>query len=283
MLTRHYNIKAATRQELEYVIAGAADEGWNPGLHDADCYYPVDPQGFLLGCLDGAPIASLAAIKYDEACGFLGFYIVKPGYRGQGYGKQILAAAMDYLAGCNIGLDGVVEQQANYQRLGFQLAFRNSRYQCQGGGMLPIMAGIVNLTSLPFERVAAYDRPFFPARRQAFLKTWIGQPESVALGILQDGHLAGMGVLRKCRAGYKMGPLYADSLEGAEALFLALKAHASASEPIYLDVPEANRHAVRLATRQGMQRVFETARMYSGPPPDLSMDRLFGITSFEIG
>jgi len=283
MPMQRYSIKTASLQEFACVIGWAANEGWDPGLHDADCYYTVDPKGFLLGCLDGVPIASLSAVKYDEAFGFLGFFIVKPGYRGQGYGTRILAAALDYLAGCNIGLDGAVEQQARYRRLGFQLAFRNIRYQCQGGGKPSTMAGIIKLSSLPFARVASYDRPFFPARREAFLKAWIGQPNSVALGILQDKQLAGMGVLRKCRTGYKIGPLYADSPEGAEALFLALQAQALPTGPVYLDVPEVNRHAVGLATRQGMRRVFETARMYSGPLPDLPMARLFGITSFEIG
>jgi hypothetical protein len=33
------------------------------------------------------------------------------------------------LAGCTIGLDGVVAQQGNYLKSGFQLAYRNIRYQ----------------------------------------------------------------------------------------------------------------------------------------------------------
>lgn len=38
-----------------------------------------------------------------------------------------------------------------------------------------------------------------------------------------------------------------------------------------------------LATQQGLQPVFETARMYRGPSPSLALELIFGITTFELG
>jgi hypothetical protein len=32
-----------------------------------------------------------------------------------------------------------------------------------------------------------------------------------------------------------------------------------------------------------MTAMFETARMYTGEAPTLALDRLYGVTSFEIG
>ena len=32
-----------------------------------------------------------------------------------------------------------------------------------------------------------------------------------------------------------------------------------------------------------MKIVFETARMYTGDPPNLPLDRIFGVTTFELG
>lgn len=52
---------------------------------------------------------------------------------------------------------------------------------------------------------------------------------------------------------------------------------------IFLDVPEPNGPAIELARSRGMTPCFETARMYTGPFPDLPLDRIFGITSFEVG
>ena len=41
--------------------------------------------------------------------------------------------------------------------------------------------------------------------------------------------------------------------------------------------------AIELALRNGMQPCFETARMYTGTFPALPLDKVFGITSFELG
>lgn len=52
---------------------------------------------------------------------------------------------------------------------------------------------------------------------------------------------------------------------------------------MYLDVPETRPEAVALAIRHGMRPMFETARMYTGPAPEISLERTYGITSFELG
>jgi GNAT superfamily N-acetyltransferase len=283
MHDQNFTIKKMTRAEVDIAVEWAATEGWNPGLHDADCYFTADPNGFLIGSLGDVPIATISVIKYGASFGFLGFYIVKPEFRGKGYGLQIWNAGLNYLEGRNIGLDGVVAQQNNYRKSGFKPAFRHIRYEGCGGGNPPENPEIVKLTALPFESVDAYDRPFFPADRSRFISAWINQPDCHALGIRRNGKLAGYGVIRPCRVGYKIGPLFADSVELAESLFLALKSCVRPSEPVFLDTPEVNPAAVALAGHYQMKVVFETARMYTGEIPDMPLTRLFGVTSFEIG
>jgi len=283
MQNKKYTIKTMDREEVDIAIEWAAKEGWNPGLHDADCYYTADPTGFLIGFLDEEPIATISVIKYSESFGFLGFYIVKPEYRGKGYGIQIWNAGLKYLKGRNIGLDGVVAQQDNYKKSGFKLAYSNVRYKGYGGGNSPENAEIVKLSTLPFEPIDSYDQPFFPANRSHFINCWINQPHGHALGIMKNGKLAGYGVIRACRTGYKIGPLFADNPELAESLFLALKSNVKPSEPVYLDTPKVNKAALSLAERYNMKVAFETARMYTGEVPELPLNRLFGVTSFEIG
>jgi ribosomal protein S18 acetylase RimI-like enzyme len=279
-----YEIATMLRSELELAIDWAAREGWNPGLHDAECFHAADPHGFLIGLLNDEPVATISAVRYGDSFGFIGLYIVRPEYRGKGYGKQVWLAAMKYLEGRNIGLDGVVEQQDNYRRSGFRLAYRNVRYEGQGATAAAGYSGeFVGLAELPFEVVEAYDKGFFPEPRPEFLRSWINQPGCTALGILRDGRLAGCGVLRRCRSGYKIGPLYADSPALAESLLQRLRAAVGSGESFYLDVPEVNRAAVALAERHGMKVVFETARMYTGADPALSLDRLYGVTTFELG
>ncbi len=283
MRNNNHTITTMNRKEIDIAIEWASKEGWNPGLYDADCYFTADPNGFLIGRLNGEPIATISVIKYDDSFGFLGFYIVKPEYRGKGYGIQIWNAGLKYLKGLNIGLDGVVTQQENYKKSGFKLAYRNIRYQGIGGGNSPKNSEIVKLSTLPFATIDTYNQPFFPANRSQFIKLWINQPECNALGIMQNGKVAGYGVIRKCHNGYKIGPLFADNPELSESLFLALKSKASSSKPIFLDIPEANQAAVALAEKYNMKVSFETARMYTGDFPDIPLNRLFGVASFEIG
>lgn len=272
-----------TRCDLDVAVAWAAAEGWNPGLHDADCFYAADPTGFLMGVLDGEPIASISVVKYGQTFGFVGFYIVKPEYRGLGYGFKLWQAGLKSLAGRAIGLDGVVEQQANYIKSGFGLAHRNIRYEGKGDRSAAPTVPIVPLSSRPITEIITYDRAFFPADRADFLTNWIAQPDSYAVGIVRDGKLRGYGVLRACRTGTKIGPLFADTPQNAEGLFLTLKARVSPGEPFFLDVPAVNASAVSLAETQHMHPVFETARMYTQPQPHLSSDRTYGITTFELG
>lgn len=278
-----YRIRVMTRQELDIAIDWAAAEGWNPGLYDADCFYAADPGGFLVGLLEDEPVATISVVKYGHSFGFLGFYIVKPEYRGTGYGMKIWNAGLAYLKGRTVGLDGVLAQQGNYQKFGFTLAYRNVRYQGSGGGVLPTDPGIVPLSTIPFDEICAYDKPFFPDNRKHFLRCWIDQPQSMALGILENRKLAGYGVVRVCRSGYKVGPLFADSPLLAEHLLLSLKAHTPDGAPIFLDTPEVNSAAVDLAKQHDMTVAFETARMYTGKFPDLPLRRLFGVTTFELG
>nr|WP_067290345.1 GNAT family N-acetyltransferase [Marinobacterium profundum] len=286
-----YSIRSMTRGEVELAIEWAAQEGWNPGLQDADCYHRADPNGFMVGLLDGTPIACISVIRYGDSFGFLGFYIVRPEYRGQEYGIQLWKAGMEYLHGRNIGLDGVVDQQDNYRRSGFRFAYRNIRYQGLGGNSQGSEAGnaadkaatVVALAKLPQATLEAYDQPFFPADRTLFINRWVRQTGCHALGVLQGGALAGYGVIRPCRSGYKIGPLFADTPELADTLFVALSSHIGAGETMFLDTPESNTAAVALAERHGMTVAFETARMYTGDAPDLPLERIFGVTSFEVG
>ena len=282
-IKQNYTIHTMTREQLDIAVEWAAAEGWNPGLHDADCYYAADPNGFLMGFLDEEPIASISVVKYDDSFGFLGFYIVKPEYRGQGYGIQIWNAGLQYLNGCNIGLDGVVDQQPNYKKAGFKLAYRNIRFEGKAGGDFPQNSELKELSSLQFSKIEKYEQPFFPTNRSEFVECWINQPGSFAFGVVKNNQLLGYGVIRPCRNGYKIGPLQADSPEQAELLFCALKSKVKAGASIFLDVPEVNEQAILMARKYNMRLSFETARMYTGSFPELPIHKIFGVTSFEVG
>jgi len=269
-------------EEVVLAVEWAAREGWNPGLHDAECFYAADPDGFFLARLDGKPVGCLSAVAYDEHFAFGGFYIVNPEYRAQRIGHALVDKAMAYVGSRVFGNDAVVARQETYRQLGFVTAYRNIRYRGTASGGADRSSRITDLSAVPFDDLLAYDRIMFPARRSSFLKYWIRQPEGAALGCLENGRLSGYGVIRKCRQGYKIGPLFADDEETAETLFAALTGTLDGQE-FFLDIPEPNRGAQRLVQRHALTGVFETARMYRGAAPSLPLPKIFGVTSFELG
>lgn len=283
MQAERLEIRQMGRHELDTVLDWAAAEGWNPGVHDADCFYAADPDGFLLGLVGGEPVASIFAVKYGAAFAFIGAYIVKPSFRGLGYGRLLWDAAMARLAGRNVGLDGVLAQQANYAKSGFCLAHRNIRFEGVGSARPVAFDNIVPLSSLSIDDVCRYDRAFFPDDRVQFLRCWIRQTGNVAIGVLDQQRLAGYAVLRPCRSGYKIGPLFANTPALAEALFVSLRGKVALGASLFLDVPEPNEAACALAARHQLRACFETARMYIGSQPALCMSRQYGITTFELG
>jgi len=277
------SIRPMTAAEVASVaLEWAAREGWNPGPHDAAPFHVQDPAGFLFGELNGEPVGCISAIVYPDAFGFLGFYIVRPELRGRGYGMQLWRAALEHLGERNVGLDGVVEQQHNYRKSGFRLAYNNARYRGQGlnGSLCP---GIVPVAEVDRRALYAYDRELFPAPRPDFLDLWLAPPAGRAYVALDpNGCVAGYGVIRRCREGCKIGPLFAEDSDLADRLFRALVPYAEGG-PVFLDIPEPHAAAYALTQRYGMDKVFATARMYSQYDPELPLARIFGVTSFELG
>ena len=80
----------------------------------------------------------------------------------------------------------------------------------------------------------------------------------------------------------RIGPLVADDRAAAEATFAALLAAGGAGE-VLIDVPSINSEAVALARDHGLAPVFETARMYTGAIRPVRLERVFGVTTFELG
>jgi hypothetical protein len=277
-------IRTMRRDEMSIAIQFAAREGWNPGLHDAACFHAADPGGFLVAECEGQAVGCIGAVSYAGRFGFIGLYIVAPAWRGRGVGCRLWARGMDRLAGHVVGLDGVPAQQDNYRRSGFSLAWQNIRFAGVARPAAPTEAAqIVPLGAVDFAALCADDRRVFPAPRDAFLRTWIAMPDATGLAWLEQGRLAGWGLIRRCQEGHKIGPLVADRPRVASALHGALCESVPAGDTVYLDVPVPNADALALAQARGLNAVFETARMYAGPAPPLELRRVYGITSFELG
>ena len=278
-----FEVSVGSADDVQRMASWAGDEGWNPGNTDAPAFFATDPGGFLIGRLDGEPQACISVVKYGAGFGFLGFYIARPPVRGKGYGIQLWRAGMARLQGRNVGLDGVVAQQGNYKKSGFRLAWNNIRHEGPAPtGKAPSGVTFVDARGIAFDKLAAYDRRFFPEARDSFLASWISASQRASMVALKDGEIVGFAVMRACQAASRVGPLYAVTPDIAQGLVTALAAKTGA-KTVAIDVPDRNKPAVAIAVAMGLKPSFETARMYTGADPQVDYAGLYAVTSLELG
>ncbi|EKX67436.1 GNAT family N-acetyltransferase [Streptomyces ipomoeae] len=272
-------VTRATLDDWAVVAAWAGEEGWNPGLSDPSCFFAQDPEGFFMGRIDSEPVSAISVVNYGDDYAFLGFYLVRPDLRGRGHGLTTWKTALAHAEGRTVGLDGVVAQQDNYRRSGFEFAHRTFRFT----GTAPEVAVPDDVRPVEDVRtIEAYDRACCPADRPRFLERWLTTDGHRALARVVDGRLTGYGVIRPGRDALRIGPLFADTEADARALLAGLAAEA-AGRVFAIDVPEPNAAAVALAEEYGLTPSFETARMYTGPIRPYAQQRVFGITTLELG
>jgi GNAT superfamily N-acetyltransferase len=85
-MTERPEIRTASAEEFATAVDWAAAEGWNPGLDDLAAFHAADPGGFLMRFDGDEPVSSISVVRYGDDFGFLGFYIVRPDWRGRGIG-----------------------------------------------------------------------------------------------------------------------------------------------------------------------------------------------------
>lgn len=275
--------RVMTREEVALAVAWAANEGWNPGLSDAECFFAVDPEGFFCAESEEKIVGTVSVVNYDDRFSFAGLFVVEPACRAHGIGMQLYRYAMQHAGTRVVGGDGVVAMVDKYQKSGgLFLHYNNARYEGVGGGAMP--EGLTLISDVDFDTLADYDAEHFPARRERFLRCWIGHKGHYGLAQLdRDGRIAGYGVRRICHTGHKTGPLFARDRATAERILDGLVAGIP-GEQFYLDIPVPNAAAVALVQDRKMTLVFHTARLYSTRDPvPLPLDEIFGVTTFELG
>lgn len=273
--------------KVAVLLKWAEQEGWNPGLEDAQSFHAADPDGFLGLEQDGELLAAISVVKQNESFGFLGLYICKPEIRGTGQGWRVWQAGMKHMEGMTVGLDGVVEQQSNYAKSGFKMAWRNRRFvgENQLGPSSEPEDTITIREYVPDDLQAAVDFDALAGgvRRERFLGTWLSASDTRKTVVAhRAGTLCGFATIRQCIANHKIGPVLADDAKLAHRLIDSASNQVGA-KTIIIDVPENNLAANTLVESMKLEPVFETARMYSGPFPEYNINPVFGVATLELG
>lgn len=280
-----YRFAPMNSDQVRTISEWAAAEQWNPGLYDVALAHAYDPDAFIALLHDGEMVGGGSIFSYRGEFGFMGLYIMRPDHRGQGLGGVLWRHRLRLLRarlqpGAAIGMDGVFGMAPFYARGGFQLAYRDLRFD--GVAASGSDRGLTPLTDVGFDAIAAYDLPFHPVDRSDFLRSWVMHPGFHSAAVVSEGEVRGYASLRPCRSGWRFGPVVADTPAVSEQLLVGLMSRV-AGDPVQLDVPEPNETGLALAAGFGMVESFGTARMYHGHTPEIAVDRTFGVTSFEFG
>ncbi|PIQ08150.1 MAG: GNAT family N-acetyltransferase [Ignavibacteriales bacterium CG18_big_fil_WC_8_21_14_2_50_31_20] len=271
---------------LQTLVKWAEDEGWNPGPNDAEIYWATDPDGYYGYFHNDELIAGGSIVSYNKQFGFMGFFIVKPEYRSLGIGRKLWYQRRDTLLSrlnddASVGMDGVIAMQTFYKKGGFEIAFRDERHEKIGEEFI-IDQNISPIIKDDFDSILEYDKQCFGFSRPQFLIPWLKQPDVKTFKYSNNGKLEGFAIIRKANKGYKICPLFADNSTIAEELYKACL-NSVVGKPLYLDIPVINSDAVALTQKYNTTYVFECARMYYGKAPNIEINKVFGITTFELG
>ncbi len=266
-------------RDLEAVLDWAAEEGWNPGLEDAEAFFAADPGGFFLAEEDDRPVAAISVVNHSAAFAFLGLYLCLASHRGRGIGYGLWRHAIAHAADRVIGLDGVPEQQGNYLRSGFAQAGETVRYGGELRGQRE--AGIRPAAEADLPALIALEAGASGAAKPAFMTAWFAERETRRTFVHEGGGgITGSVTIRRCRRGAKIGPLVAPDVEAA----VALLCHAAAEmgPEVIVDLPGGSDGLAERCLAMGLAPGFRTARMYRGTPPPRG-DAVYSVGTLELG
>ncbi len=268
-----------TLSDLETVLDWAAEEGWNPGLDDAEAFLAADPGGFFLTEDDGVPVAAISVVNHSADFAFLGLYICRPSHRGRGIGYALWQHALEHAGNRTVGLDGVPDQQENYLKSRFAHAGSTVRY---AGHVDAVQDSAIRPAGpAETEQLVAMEADASGWEKQSYLAKWFSPTNSRKTFVLEsDGVISGVATVRRCRSGAKIGPLIAADADSA--LRLIRHAAQAVDSSVMIDVPESSTPLGALCGNLELEAVFHTARMYRGDGRSGSAS-CFAVATLELG
>jgi ribosomal-protein-alanine N-acetyltransferase len=246
-----------------------------------------------VGWLGNERIGCITGVRYNAAYGFIGLYLVRPPWRGQGYGLQLWRHALEHLQdlAC-IGVEAAPDRADDYASWGFQPASATVRWQAisdgepaaspEPSGPWQLLAG----AAIPPHAVQWFDAQREPSPRPHFLAQWLNHRAGTVLALVDEqGSCHGFGRIRPCLLhrgeGWRIGPLMAETPEAAARLLQGLLLrHAGV---VLIDAPAANAQAAAVLEQQGFSPISETLRMYRGAAPAVSLQDVYGLACLELG
>ncbi|KAK3732420.1 hypothetical protein QZH41_006418 [Actinostola sp. cb2023] len=183
-----------------------------------------------------ANMCCVCILKYDESYCAFSSYLVEKEYRGKGYGMELFTTALKSVSPSqNIAAYAVDDMLAKYnEKFGFEDHWLLPRFDIHLPSALKALDSfptsplyrVQTIDKVDPQALSDYDTVVFGYQRHTFLQKLIHTKGSHArVAINNEGVIVGYTAARVAfnkEEGYRLGPLYADSLEIAMMLLKAL-------------------------------------------------------------
>lgn len=259
-------IKVMRTADTTLAVDLAVAEGWGHTVEDIRRILSFAPESCFVTWRDGQAVGTITSTRYGDFA-FLALLLVRPEYRNQGIGRQLMEHAVAHLQSSGvktIELDGVIRATPLYRRLGFQDKYLSLRFKGQGSA-----TGVEIKPYRPemLKEILDLDKSLTGLAREQVI-TRLLQEFSGSAYVLGENDLSTYTIVRQRRAGaLSVGPLVARKPQTALHLLRGVLAR-HVGKTIGIGVPEMQQEIIGFLHEQKFEDLAHSLRMFLGERRD---------------
>jgi GNAT superfamily N-acetyltransferase len=269
-------VRLLMKDDIPRVMELNRAAGWNQTEADWQRVLDLEPEGCFVLETEERIAATTTAVRYGTELAWIGMVLTLPEFRGRGYARRLMTAAIDYLESHRVDwikLDATDMGRPLYTQLGFQDECPVERWWLDSAPLIappPVS---------PYTAQPDLDRQAFGADRTRLL-THLSPGTAASIA---DGFAMG----RPGANATYFGPCVTSSQRTAEDLLCWFLSH-HAGHPIFWDLFPRNEGALILARHYGFERKRKLVRMAKPGRPGLNpiLDNrrlIYALAGFEFG
>lgn len=273
------HLRLMTTEDLAAATELSTAAGWNQTPEDWQMLMTLEPHNCFAIEADGRLVATTTLLCYSQRLAWIGMVLTHANYRGRGFARRLLTAALDRADSLGIGtvkLDATEQGRLLYKMFGFQAEQAVERWSRPASAQSRLLESTrsSHFCSLS-PHMREVDSQAFGTGRSSILQ---------ALAERSTLELASKAFLfsRAGRTTHYLGPCVADGPVAAREIIVGA-VNASVHTSWSWDLLPANKDAVALASGLGFTRQRCLTRMARGKALRGREEMVFAIAGFEFG
>ncbi|GGN11606.1 acetyltransferase [Dyadobacter beijingensis] len=256
-------IRTMLASDIPFGMQLVQQAGWNQLEADWNRALALHPEGCFVAERGNIPAGTVTTCYFGSVA-WIAMVLVDTAARNQGIGQKLMEHALAHLDSLGIEtqrLDATVFGKGLYEKLGFAEEYEVVRMK--GIAKAPGSLGDEAVrwsAHTPAAPLFGLDYRVTATRREAFLQS-LAHDNTFYYSLLEDG-LAYAGS-RKGRNAVQIGPAIAATPEAGRQLCDAMLHHYDGL-PVFVDIPVANKAAMRWAKANGLEEQRRFVRMFKG-------------------